>query len=250
MDARGEAPADPAVHSAAHLALRGLGLERDGRWLFRELDLALARGEFLAVVGPSGVGKSSLLACLAGLLHPSEGRVLYDGPTGPRAPEAMRGRLGLVFQDLRLVPTSTLLDNVRCGRLGRHHWWATAIGLPERERAEAYRLLQALGLGAQALRWASEASGGEQQRAAIARALFLEPEVVIADEPVSALDADGAARALELLRQEAGRRGATLVCVLHDRPLVTQFADRVLTLAPEAPGGWRLGPVRAAPASS
>jgi phosphonate transport system ATP-binding protein len=225
----------------AHLLVRDLGVERGGRWVFRGLSLALARGELLAVVGPSGAGKSSLLACLAGLLEPTEGDAAHAGPASTlRPPAALRGRMGLVFQDLRLVPTSSLLRNVRCGRLGRRPWWATAFGLPPGERGEALALLETLGLGAVAHRRASRASGGEQQRAALARALFLEPEVVLADEPVSALDVEGAAAALSLLKREAARWRATVVCVLHDPPLVERFADRVLVVDPRLAEGWRL----------
>jgi phosphonate transport system ATP-binding protein len=236
-----------SVAPDAHVLLRGLGMERGGRWRFRGLGLAVPRGSFLAVVGPSGAGKSSLLACLAGLLAPSEGDAAYAGPAGTlRPPPALRGRIGLVFQDLRLVPTSSLLHNVLCGRLGRRPWWTTALGLPRHERAEALELLRALGLGALTRRWAARVSGGEQQRTAIARALFLEPEVILADEPVSALDADGAASALGFLRREAQRCRATVVCVLHDAPLVERFADQVLAIDPRLEGGWRLQPQGAA----
>jgi phosphonate transport system ATP-binding protein len=230
----------------AHVVVRGLGVHRGGRWLFRGLGLALSRGETLAVVGPSGAGKSSLLACLAGLLEPTEGDVAYAGGASTlRPPAALRGRMGLVFQELRLVPTSTLLRNVLCGRLARRPWWATALGLPRAGRDEALALLEALSLGEVAHRRASRASGGEQQRAALARALFLEPEVVLADEPVSALDVEGAAAALALLKREAARRRTTVVCVLHDPPLVERFADRVLVVDPRIEDGWRIERPRA-----
>ena len=101
-------------------------------------------------------------------------------------------------------------------------------------------LLQALGLEPLAHRWACDVSGGEQQRAALARALFMEPEVVLADEPVSALDVEGAERALATLRAEVLRLFATVICVLHDPPLVERFADHVLTLDPRLPSGHRL----------
>ena len=234
-------PSLPALDTDAHLLVRDLRLERGGRRLFAGLSLCVPRGSVLAVVGPSGAGKSSFLACLAGLVAPAEGEVRYRGAAGSLIePLGMRGRLGLVFQDLRLVPTASLLDNVLCARLGRRPFWATLPGLPRDGRDEARGLLRALGLDALASRWACEVSGGEQQRAALARALFVEPAVVLADEPVSALDAFGAERALTVLRGEAKRLAATVVCVLHDPPLVEHFADQVLVIDPGLESGFRL----------
>jgi phosphonate transport system ATP-binding protein len=219
----------------------GLALERGGRTLLSGLSVSVPRGGFLAVTGPSGAGKSTFLASLAGLLAPAAGEILYAGAGGAlRRPSELRGRLGLVFQELRIVPTSSLLANVLAGRLGRYPWWATLAGLPRAGEAEAQALLTELGLGALALREAGETSGGEQQRVALARALFLEPEAILADEPVSALDPAASERALSVLRAEARRQGGTVVCVLHDGGLVERFADQVLTIDPALPSGWRL----------
>jgi len=241
------APALSVLERDAHLVVRALDLERDRR-LLSGLGLSVPRGAFLAVVGPSGAGKSSLLACLAGRLAPAAGVVGYAGAGGVlRPPAELRGRIGLVFQDHRLVPTASLLDNVLCGRLGRRPWWATAPGLPRSGRAEARALLAALGVEDLAARWTAEVSGGEQQRVALARALFLEPEVVLADEPVSALDPELARHALIVLRREARRLRATVVCVLHDPPLVEEFADLLLEVDPRLPAGFRLSRVDARP---
>ena len=229
------------------LRLRNLCLERGGRRLVDGLSLDLEAGAVLAVVGPSGAGKSSLLACLAGLIPALSGEVSYRGAGGDLlAPMGMRGRLGFVFQDLRLVPTASLIDNVLAGRLGRHPFWRTWTGLPRQGEAQALHLLGALGIEALAARWACEVSGGEQQRAALARALFMEPAVILADEPVSALDVDGAMRALTVLRAEAKRLRAAVVCVLHDPPLVERFADMALTIDPRFEAGFRVDAVAAA----
>ncbi len=224
-----------------HIAARGLGLMRGDRWLFRGLDLDVPRGTFVAVVGPSGVGKSSFLACLAGLLPPSEGHVeLYDRAGRCHAPAAVRGSTGVVFQNNLLVPTSTLLNNVLCGRLGRHPWWRTLIGFPRAERETAYRILCDLGLGTKVNRWVCETSGGEQQRTAIARALLQEPDLYLADEPVSNLDAYLTGRVLGILRQEAAQRGRTVFCVLHNAELVERFAEFVLSFDSAGDGAWKL----------
>lgn len=226
------------------LRLRNLRLDRGSLRLLDGLSLDLEAGSVLAVVGPSGAGKSSLLACLAGLLPAASGEVSYRSAGGAAAdPHGMRGRLGFVFQDLRLVPTASLIDNVLAGRLGRQPFWRTLTGLPRAGEAQAMALLEALGIETLAARWACEVSGGEQQRAALARALFMEPAVILADEPVSALDVDGAVRALTVLRAEAKRLGAAVVCVLHDPPLVEQFADIALTIDSRLDRGFRVARV-------
>jgi phosphonate transport system ATP-binding protein len=226
---------------AEQVALRGLGLERRGRWLFRSIDIEVPRGKFIAIVGPSGAGKTSLLACLAGTLKPSEGEVVFRCAEGcPHAPSAFRKRLGIVFQNFLLVGNGTLLHNVLCGRLGRYPWWRTLAGFPRADRHEAFKTLDGLGLAGHVHRRAFEVSGGEQQRAALARALFQEPEMFLADEPVSNLDPDLTLRVLEILRAQTRQDSRTVVCVLHDQEMVDRFADMVITLNPERPEEWTL----------
>lgn len=224
-----------------HLRLHGLGLRRGDRWMVRGLTAEIPRGSFVAVVGPSGVGKSSLLAALAGELAPAEGAIEVNGRNGTaRAPAACRAELGVVFQDHRLVPTSSVLANVLCGRLGRYPWWRTVFGFARSDRHAAAVWIDELGLTHRRDRWVAEISGGERQRTALARALLQEPELYLADEPVASLDAYLAGRILGLLRQEATRHGRTVFCVLHDAAQVRRFADLVLSLDPAKPEGWRL----------
>ena len=219
--------------------LRGVGLKRRGRWLFRGMDLEIPRGKFLAIVGPSGAGKTSLLGCLAGNVAPSEGEVTFECAQGCRhSPPDFRKRLGIVFQNFLLIGNGTLLHNVLCGRLGRYPWWRTIAGFPVSDRSEAFKLLSHLGLATCVHRRAAEVSGGEQQLAALARALFQEPEVLLADEPVSNLDPDLTFRVLEILRQQTRRESRTVLCVLHDQNLVRQFADIVISLNPTQPERW------------
>jgi len=216
--------------------VRGLGLARGERWLFRDLDLTLPRGRFLAVVGPSGVGKSTFLNCLAGLTTPSTGSITFSCQhRNQHDPAAYRRHTGVVFQNFLLVPTATVLNNALCGRLGRYPWWRTLLGFPAQDRRAAFALLDDLGLAAHAYRWSGETSGGEQQRTALARALWQEPELILADEPVSQLDSYLTGRVLGRLRLEADRRGCTVICVLHQAELVERFADLVLSFDPMRP---------------
>jgi phosphonate transport system ATP-binding protein len=230
--------------AGAHVLVRGLGLERGGRWLFREVTLDVPQGAFVAVVGPSGVGKTSFLGCLAGRLEPTAGQVLLRAPSGePRSPSALQNRLGIIFQGNLLVSNTSLLTNVLCGRLGRYPWWRTLRGFPEADRARALAVMTDLGLGPLVHRWVCETSGGEQQRTAVARALFQEPDLYFADEPVSNLDTYLSGRVLGLLRGEA-QRGRTVFCVLHNPDLVERFADWSLSFDPADARGWKLREVR------
>ena len=206
--------------------IRGLGLtfERNGRRadVLQGLDLAIPRGAFIAIVGASGVGKSTLLRVLIGLVKASAGTVRLDTQSTERQPVA------LVFQDSRLLPWRRVIDNVAFGLEGR--------GLSRAERrAKALDALGVVGLAHHARRWPHQLSGGQRQRVALARALAVEPEVLLMDEPFSALDAISR----ESLQDELTRiwqvTGKTILFVTHDIEEATYLADRVVVLA-GAPG--------------
>lgn len=230
-----------ADHAPPIARIRNLGLKRDGRWLFRGLDLEVRPGKFLAVVGPSGVGKSSFISCLAGLLEPTEGIVHYCCENGcDHPPHEYREHIGVVFQNLQLVANSTLLTNVLCGRLSHRSAWRTLLGFPRSDRNEAQYLLHDLGLGRHVHKWAAEVSGGEQQRTAIARALFQNPNILLADEPVASLDRYYSGRVLGLFRQQAAEFGRPVFCVLHNPEFVEKFADHVLSFDPNNAESWQV----------
>lgn len=244
-------PAEPTASGNGngqrpHLSIRRLGLKRNGRWLFRNLSWEVPRGSVVAVVGPSGVGKSSLLACLAGLTQPSEGEMTFSCNAGclHQATDYQK-RVGIIFQNLLLAQNSSVLRNVLCGRLARYSWWHTLFHFPRSDKEAAALLLADLGLGDLIHRRAGDISGGEQQRAAIARALFQEPELLLADEPVSNLDAYLCGRVLGILRQQAHENGRTVFCVLHDPALLERFADYALSLDPMNPEKWRIREIHA-----
>lgn len=202
--------------------IRGLGLtfERDGQRneVLRDLDLTIARGSFVAIVGASGVGKSTLLRVLIGLMRASTGTVAIATRSMKRQP------LALVFQDSRLLPWRRVIDNVAFGLEGR--------GLTRSDRrARAMEALAIVGLAELAWRWPHQLSGGQRQRVSLARALAIEPEVLLMDEPFSALDAI----TRESLQDELVRiwqvTGKTVLFVTHDIEEATYLADRVVVLA-------------------
>lgn len=191
------------------------------------VDLDVCEGEVLALLGPSGSGKSTLLYCLAGVLVPSKGSVLVGAVDLATLPESERTRLrrqhfGFVLQFGRLVADLTVLENVSLPlRLN---------GAPRKvAEKQARESLAQVGLSAHADRRSASLSGGEQQRAAVARALIHEPAVVFADEPTGALDSTNGAVVLDLLLSIARDRGSAVVMVTHDEPLATQ-ADRCVRL--------------------
>jgi lipoprotein-releasing system ATP-binding protein len=202
--------------------------------VLRGADVEVGHGEFLAVVGASGSGKSTLLHVLGLLDAPDAGEVRLDGGRIDHRPDRHRDRLrnqtfGFVFQFYHLLPELTALENVMMPRLIRHGVWSY-LGRRRAVRAEAVGLLERVGLGHRLTHYPSELSGGEMQRAAIARALAGRPAVLLADEPTGNLDAATGQTVLELLRDLNKERGLTMMMVTHDVQIAQQ-ADRVVRLA-------------------
>jgi phosphonate transport system ATP-binding protein len=202
-----------------------------------EVTFSVARGERVALIGPSGAGKTTLFRLLNATLRPSSGSVRIEGQDvarlSPRRLRALRRRIGTVFQQPPLVPSLTALQNALCGRLG-HQGVAgalrTLIAPAAVEVARARAALEAVGLSSKATARADELSGGQQQRVAIARVLVQEPDVVLADEPFASLD-PGLTESLAELLFGAAAGGRTLVCTLHDVALALRYFPRVIGLS-------------------
>jgi len=191
------------------------------------LDLAVAAGERVALMGPSGSGKSTLLNCLCGI-EPVDGgevRVAGEALAGRGADELDRVRresIGYVFQDFHLLPTLSAAENIELsGQL-------IGMGAGERERRVG-ELLEAVGLGARAGHRPAALSGGERQRVALARAVMHRPRVILADEPTGSLDSRHGERVLELLERLSDEEGIALLLVTHD-PETTRICGRTLQL--------------------
>jgi len=183
------------------------------------LDLDIAGGEFLALLGPSGCGKTTALRAIAGFDRPDEGRVLLDGRDITDVPASKRD-MGMVFQAYSLFPNLTVADNVAFGLRVRRR------GKAERS-ARAGELLDLVGLADRGSRYPHQLSGGQQQRVALARALAVAPQVLLLDEPLSALDAQVRVQLREEIRRIQLELGITTVFVTHDQSEALSVADRV-----------------------
>jgi putative ABC transport system ATP-binding protein len=226
------APAPPLIRA------RTLGKTyQDGRFrhpVLRGVDLEVAAGERVALLGRSGSGKSTLLNLLAGIDRPDAGTLEVAGLALPALPERQRTlfrrrQVGFVYQFFNLIPTLTVRENLRLP-LELNRW-------PEaRSTARVAELLAALGLEDRAGAFPDHLSGGEQQRVAVARALVHDPPLVLADEPTGNLDAGNGRQVLDLLGRLTRDAGHTLVLVTHSRE-VAAGADRILVLQDGRLGG-------------
>ena len=227
--------------------------------VLEKLDLTIAPGEFLALMGPSGSGKSTLLNLLAGLDTPSSGTIHVAGEDisrlRPKQLAAWRARhIGFIFQLYNLIPVLTALQNVELPLL------LTPLSRKER-REQAQRALRIVGLEERMHHFPRQLSGGQEQRVGIARAIATDPTLILADEPTGDLDARAAAEILDLLDRLNAEFHKTIVMVTHD-PNAAQHAGRTLHLekgalleasaptVPEAPPAQRTGPASSAPAQA
>ncbi|WP_379551387.1 ABC transporter ATP-binding protein [Qipengyuania sp. DGS5-3] len=213
----------PAI--SAHNLTLTLGSDAAPVDILRGIDLDIARGETVALLGASGSGKSSLMAVLSGLERASGGTLSVAGQNFAAMDEdalarARRGRIGIVLQAFHLLPTMTALENV-----------ATPMelsGEPDAQ-ARAREELEAVGLGHRLDHYPQQLSGGEQQRVAIARAIAPRPDLIFADEPTGNLDASTGHEIVELLFGRREQTGATLLVITHD-PELAEHCGRVLRM--------------------
>ena len=212
-----------AAETPLALDCRGLRKTYGTRTVLQNLDLQLQAGEYVAIMGESGVGKSTFLNLVAGLDHADQGQLLIDGiPAHTLTDEAAtllrRQKLGFIFQAFHLLPHLSLLQNV-----------ALPLMLNQLPQQRALEMLHAVGLAGREHDFPRQLSGGEMQRVAIARALVHRPRLLLADEPTGNLDPDTAADILRLLKHEIRSSGAAAIIVTHS-PLAAASADRVLVL--------------------
>jgi len=197
-----------------------------GLYALRDLSLTVGKGEFVFLTGPSGAGKSTLLRLLLMQERPSEGEIFVNGDSlsklSRREIQEYRRGIGFVFQDFKLIPKRTVLENIS--------FVPKVLGVPAaQQRRRAFQVLKWVGLQPRINAYPRDLSGGEQQRVAIARALVSEPVLLLADEPTGNLDPDLSLEIMNLLR-EVNAGGTTVLVATHDRELIRLVGRRTVTL--------------------
>lgn len=218
------------------LKIDGLGKTyKTGDKALSDVSFEIPKGEVLGLIGPSGAGKSTLIRCINRLVQPTTGKVLLNdlNITGLRTGDLRRARrrIGMIFQEYALVERLTVMENVLSGRLGYVGFWRSFLRkYPEKDVANAYRLLDRVGLMQHADKRADALSGGQRQRVGIARALAQDPELLLIDEPTASLDPKTSRQIMRLIVEICRERGLPAIINIHDVVLAQQFSDRIIGL--------------------
>ena len=205
-----------------HLELKGISKSYDGKTAVDGVDLGIGAGEFVCILGPSGCGKTTLLRILAGLIGPDSGEIRLDGRDLTKVPARHRG-FGIVFQSYSLFPNMTASENIAYGLKVRHQPLATI-------RSRVAELLEMIGLPGSGAKLPDQLSGGEQQRIALARAIAVEPALLLLDEPLSALDVQVRVSLRRQIRTLQKRLRVPTLMVTHDQEEAMELADRIVCM--------------------
>ncbi|NBB97943.1 MAG: phosphonate ABC transporter ATP-binding protein [Alphaproteobacteria bacterium] len=218
------------------LKIDGLGKTyKAGDKALSDVSFEIPKGQVLGLIGPSGAGKSTLIRCINRLVQPTTGKVLLNdlNITGLRTGDLRRARrrIGMIFQEYALVERLTVMENVLSGRLGYVGFWRSFLRkYPDADIANAYRLLDRVGLMQHADKRADALSGGQRQRVGIARALAQDPELLLVDEPTASLDPKTSRQIMRLIVEICRERGLPAIINIHDVVLAQQFSDRIIGL--------------------
>ena len=204
------------------LSIRNMNKSFDGKQVLKDLNFDLMEGEFLSILGPSGCGKTTLLRILIGLDHADSGEILKGGKDISALPSAKRG-MGIVFQNYALFPNMTVLQNVEYALTLRKDTKKEA-------RAIAMRTLEQVGLMDQISKYPNQLSGGQQQRVAIARTLATNPDIILLDEPISALDVANREIMKAELKSIQKKFNATMLFITHDQEEAFFLSDRIMVM--------------------
>jgi phosphonate transport system ATP-binding protein len=206
-----------------------------GDLALKGVSLRVGSGEVLGLIGPSGAGKSTLIRCVNRLVQPSAGTIELDGQDlsalGASGLRRARRQIGMIFQEYALVERLTVMENLLSGRLGYTGFWASWFRRFEgQDIAQAYELLDRVGLGGMENKRADALSGGQRQRVGIARALMQSPKLLLVDEPTASLDPKTSRQIMRLILELCQERGLAAIVNIHDVVLATEFLPRIVGL--------------------
>jgi phosphonate transport system ATP-binding protein len=207
-----------------------------GNPVLKDISFEVRGRSSVAVIGPSGTGKSTLIRCVNKLIPPTGGKVFISGEDitslSGRELRAARRKIGMVFQEFNLVERLSVMENVLCGRLGYVPVWRAWLRkYPDEDIQRAFSVLESMGLLEFTHQRADSLSGGQRQRVGIARAIMQEPHVLLADEPTSSLDPKTSVEIMELLVELSAVHEIPLLINIHDVELAKRFTDRVIGLS-------------------
>ena len=206
-----------------------------GDLALKSVSLHVGAGEVLGLIGPSGAGKSTLIRCVNRHVQPSGGQIYLDGQDlsalGPSGLRNARRQIGMIFQEYALIERLTVMENLLSGRLGYTGFWASWFRqFKDDDIAQAYSLLERVGLDGMENKRADALSGGQRQRVGIARALMQSPKLLLVDEPTASLDPKTSRQIMRLILELCQERGLAAIVNIHDVVLATEFLPRIVGL--------------------
>lgn len=216
------------------IQVNGLKKTYDGqKYALNGIDVTIYEGEFVVIVGPSGSGKSTFIRCLNQMIDASEGKLSFMGQDVShlknRQLRAYRQQIGMVFQHHNLVGRTNVIKNVMHGCLGRMGFIKSFLGLyKEKDKAEAYDLLNEVGLVDQMFQRVDQLSGGQMQRVGICRAIMQQPKLILADEPIASLDPLASKKVMDYLFKLTKQRQLTCIVNLHQVNFAKKYATRII----------------------
>jgi len=199
----------------------------------QDVTLTFEEGEFVSVIGPSGAGKSTLLRCINRLIDATQGVIIFDGQditsVSGKELRKVRTKTGMIFQHYNLVNRLSVIENVLHGRLGYKSTLSGVVGhYTEKEKEQAFMILEKLGLTDQAYKRCDELSGGQKQRVGIARALMQEPKLILCDEPIASLDPRSAKVIMDYLSDINETMKITCIINLHQVDVAVKYSKRII----------------------
>lgn len=218
------------------LKVEGLGKSYiTDKKILKDINFEIKAGEFVSIIGPSGAGKSSMLRCINRMVEFNEGKIIFNnhdvGSLKRSGLRKLRTNIGMVFQHYNLVPRLTVIENVLHGRFGYKTTLQGLLGrYTEKEKEDAFYLLEKLGIHEHAYKRCDQLSGGQQQRVGICRALIQKPKLILCDEPIASLDPNSSKIIMDLLRSISTEMGITCLVNLHQVEVAQHYSDRIIGL--------------------